>query len=81
VAVVLTLVRVQTKQIRINIHKGNPRITKPIHTPTHSITKQVKITKVQVKTQYKIYPNEIVTIDKRHVTFRVGNCDLFHLNY
>jgi len=72
VAVVLTLV--QTKQIRINIHKrNNPKKTqyKQYKTqqiqvcilPKHPhITKQVKTTTVQVKTQYKIYPNEIVTI-------------------
>jgi hypothetical protein len=31
------------------------------HTHTH-ITKQYKTTTVQIKTQYKIYPNEIVTL-------------------
>jgi len=84
VAVVLTLV--QTKQIRMNIHKRNDakntvktiqntvnintHITKTpthynTHTYTHMHTLQNNIKPPQYKlkqTQYKIYPNEIVTM-------------------
>jgi len=58
---------VQTIQNTVNT---SVRITKtPTHTHTHTLqnphlTKQFKTTKVQVKTktQYKMYPKEIVTI-------------------
>jgi hypothetical protein len=69
VAVALTLV--QTKQIRINMHKrNNTKHSKyqymyyqNTHTNTHPhITKQVKTATVQAKTQNKINPNEIFTI-------------------
>ena len=70
-AVVLTLV--QTKQTRINIHKRDntentvqiiqvhtlpkhPHITKATHTHTYSLQNKVR------QPQYKIHPNEIVTI-------------------
>jgi len=84
VAVVLTLV--QTKQIRINIHKRNNtkntvqtiqntlntsiHITKTLtlyktHTYTHPhITNKLK------QTQYKIHPNEIVTIQSSTLSIR-----------
>jgi len=66
-AVVLTLV--QTKQIRINVHKPNstkntytlpkhPHITKPTRTHTHTLEKKLKQPHYKLKqTQYKIYPN------------------------
>ena len=74
-AVVLKLL--QTQQIRINIHKRNDtkntvqtirstvhtnthitktHITKPTHTHTHALQNKIK------QPQYKIHPNEIVTI-------------------
>jgi len=91
VAVVLTLV--QTKQIRINIHKQDiAKITvQTIHntvntsihttkTPTHykthtythpHITKQVKQPQYKLKqTQYKIYSNEIVTIQSSTLSIK-----------
>ena len=72
-AVVLTLV--ETKQIRINIHKRN-NIKNSTNNTKHSkykytyyqnthphITKKLKQPQYKLKqTQYKIYPNEIVTI-------------------
>jgi hypothetical protein len=75
VAVVLTLA--QTKQIRVNIHKKKKKkhstnstehskckykyykTPPPTHPPTHYKTKQ---------TQYKIYPNKVVTIQSRAVS-------------
>jgi hypothetical protein len=62
-AVVLTLV--QTKQIRINIHKQNntntvntsTRITKtPTHTQTHTLQNKLQ------RPQYNTHPNELVTM-------------------
>jgi len=56
---------VQTIQNTVNrsIHVIKTLTHYKTHTYTHShITKQVKTTTVQVKTQYKISPNEIVTV-------------------
>ena len=74
-AIILKLI--QTKQIRINIHKRNNKkntvqtikntvststyiikthITKPTHTHAHTLQNKLK------QPQYKIRPNEIVTI-------------------
>jgi hypothetical protein len=93
VAVVLTLV--QTKQLRINIHKRNNTkstgqtiqtqsiqvhiLPKHPHI-THTYTLQNKLK----QTQYKIYPNEIVTIQSStlsvmsHGTFIPKNLSVTH---
>jgi hypothetical protein len=51
-----TSVRIR-KTLECSIHITNTQT----HTHTH-VTKQYKTTTVQIKTQCKIYPNEIVTI-------------------
>ena len=69
---------VRTKQITLN---ASTRITKTLkHYKTHTCPHPHYYK--QIKNNHSIrYPNEIVTIDKLNVTFRVGNCDLFHLSY
>ena len=64
-AVVLTLV--QTKQIRINIHKPNntkhSQYKDTYYQNTHTLQNKLKQRQYKLKqTQYKIYANEIVTI-------------------
>ena len=78
-AVVLTLV--QTKQIRINIHKRN-NTKNAVQTTQNTVNTSTLITKASTRThthtlqnklkqpQYKVQPNEIVTIQSSTLSIR-----------
>ena len=76
-AVVLT--QVQTKGIRINIHKKlhkkHSTYKYTCYQNTHTLQNKLKQPKYKLKqTQYKVYPNEIVTIQSSTLSIRSPLC-------